>query len=203
MSIQYILEIVGTFAFAISGALSVKDQQHQDWFGASFTAFLCSIGGGTMRDVLLGSYPLVWISDITILYAILAGIITTFIFYKYLIGLRRTLFLFDTCGIALFTIVGTEKALHLGVRPEIAAIMGVFTAIMGGVVRDMMNNEIPIIYRKEVYATACLAGAVCYLLLDKAGAERNVAFIAASLVIIMIRILAVKNEWTVPRFFRS
>ena len=156
-----------------------------------------------MRDVLLGSYPLVWISDITILYAILAGIITTFIFYKYLIGLRRTLFLFDTCGIALFTIVGTEKALHLGVRPEIAAIMGVFTAIMGGVVRDMMNNEIPIIYRKEVYATACLAGAVCYLVLDKVGAERNTAFITASLVIIVIRILAVRNEWTVPKFFRS
>ena len=155
-----------------------------------------------MRDVLLGSYPLVWISDITILYAILAGIITTFIFYKYLIGLRTTLFLFDTFGIALFTIVGTEKALHLGVRPEIAAIMGVFTAIMGGVVRDMMNNEIPIIYRKEVYATACLAGAVSYLVLDRAGAERNVAFIAASLVIIAIRILAVRYEWSVPRFFR-
>jgi uncharacterized membrane protein YeiH len=202
MSIQYILEIIGTFAFAISGALSVKDQTHQDWFGASFTAFLCSIGGGTMRDVLLGSYPLVWISDITILYAILAGVLTTFIFYKYLIGLRKTLLLFDTFGIALFTIVGTEKALHLGVRPEIAAIMGVFTAIMGGVVRDMMNNEIPIIYRKEVYATACLAGAVSYLLLDKAGAERHVAFITASLVIIAIRILAVRYEWSVPKFFR-
>lgn len=202
MSIQYILEIIGTFAFAISGALSVKDQKHQDWFGASFTAFLCSIGGGTMRDVLLDSYPLVWISDITILYAIIAGILTTFIFYKYLIGLRRTLFLFDTFGIALFTIVGTEKALHLGVRPEIAAIMGVFTAIMGGVVRDMMNNEIPIIYRKEVYATACLAGAISYLVLDRAGAERNVAFIAASLVIIAIRILAVRYEWSVPKFFR-
>ena len=90
----------------------------------------------------------------------------------------------------------------MGVRPEIAAIMGVFTAIMGGVVRDMMNNEIPIIYRKEVYATACLAGAVSYLVLDRAGAERNVAFIAASLVIIAIRILAVRYEWSVPRFFR-
>jgi uncharacterized membrane protein YeiH len=202
MSIQYILEIIGTFAFAISGALAVKDQKHQDWFGASFTAFISSIGGGTLRDILLDSYPLVWISDITIMYAIMAGILVTFVFYKYLLRLRKTLFLFDTFGIALFTIVGTEKALHLGVRPEIAVIMGVFTATMGGVIRDVMTNEIPIIYRKEVYATACFAGACSYLLLDKLGAGRNVAFISASLVIIIIRILAVRNGWSVPRFFR-
>lgn len=202
MSIQYILEIVGTFAFAISGALAVKDQKHQDWFGATFTAFLSSIGGGTIRDMLLGSYPLVWISDITIMYAIIAGVVVTFVFYKYLIGLRRTLFFFDTWGIALFTIIGTEKALHLGVRPEIASIMGVFTAVMGGVIRDVMTNEIPIIYRKEVYATACLAGSVCYLILNHFGAERNVAFITASLVIIIIRILAVRYHWSVPKFFR-
>jgi uncharacterized membrane protein YeiH len=202
MSIQYILEIIGTFAFAISGALAVKDQTHQDWFGASFTAFISSIGGGTLRDILIDSYPLVWISDITIIYAIMAGILVTFIFYKFLLKLRKTLFLFDTFGIALFTIVGTEKALHLGVRPEIAVIMGVFTATMGGVIRDVMTNEIPIIYRKEVYATACFAGACSYLLLDSIGAGRNVAFITASLVIIAIRILAVRYGWSVPRFFR-
>jgi uncharacterized membrane protein YeiH len=202
MTIQYILEITGTFAFAISGALAVRGQKHQDWFGASFTAFISAIGGGTIRDILLDSYPLVWISDITIIYAIMAGILTTFIFYKYLIGLRKTLFFFDTWGIALFTIVGTEKALHLGVRPEIAAIMGVFSAVMGGVIRDVMTNEIPIIYRKEVYATACLAGACVYLLLDKLGVTRDISFILASLVIIVIRILAVKYHWSVPKFFR-
>lgn len=202
MSIQYILEIIGTCAFAISGALAVKDKENPDWFAASFTAFVSSIGGGTVRDLLLGSYPLVWISDITILYAILVGILLTFIFYKRLIRLRRTLFLFDTCGIALFTIVGTEKALSLGVRPEIAAIMGVFSAVMGGVIRDMMTNDIPIIYQKEVYATACLAGAVSYLVLDSAGVERNTSFILSAAVIIVLRILAVRRKWTVPSFFR-
>lgn len=202
MSIQYILEIIGTFAFAISGALAVKDQKHQDWFGASFTAFISSIGGGTLRDVLLGSYPLVWISDITIIHAIILGIIVTFIFYKFLLRLRKTLFLFDTFGIALFTLVGTEKALNLGVRPEIAVIMGVFTATMGGVIRDVMTNEIPIIYRKEVYATACFTGACVYLVLDSLGIGRNITFIFSALVIIVIRIMAVKYEWSVPRFFR-
>jgi uncharacterized membrane protein YeiH len=202
MGIQYILEIIGTFAFAISGALAVRDKEHEDWFAATFTAFVSSIGGGTTRDLLLGSYPLVWINDITILYAILAGVLATFVFYKYLIGLRKTLFLFDTCGIALFTIVGTEKALNFGVRPEIAAIMGVFSAVMGGVIRDMMTNDIPIIYQKEVYATACLAGACTYLILNSFGTERNTAFIISAGVIILIRVLAVRYHWRVPRFFR-
>lgn len=202
MEIQYWLEISGTFAFAISGALTVKDREYGDWFAACFTAFLSSIGGGTLRDVLLGSYPLVWVQDIKVLYAILAGIFVTFLFYKYLIRLRRTLFLFDTFGIALFTIVGTEKALSLGVRPEIAAIMGVFSAVMGGVIRDVMTNEMPIVYRKEVYATACFAGAVWYLVLDYLGGGRNFAFLSAVAVIIAIRLLAVRYRWTVPHFFR-
>ncbi|PWJ58207.1 putative membrane protein YeiH [Dyadobacter jejuensis] len=202
MKIQYILEIVGTFSFAISGALAVRDQKHQDWFSASFTAFITSIGGGTLRDILLDSYPLVWISDITIIYAVMAGILVTFVFYKYLIGLRKTLFFFDTWGIALFTIVGTEKALHLGVRPEIAAIMGVFSAVMGGVIRDVMTNEIPIIYSREVYATACFTGACTYLMLNGMGVGRYTAFITAAFVIIIIRILAVKYKWRVPAFFR-
>ncbi|WP_025762283.1 trimeric intracellular cation channel family protein [Dyadobacter tibetensis] len=202
MNIQYILEIIGTVSFAISGALAVRDQQHQDWFSASFTAFITSIGGGTMRDILLDSYPLVWISDITIIYAIIVGILATFIFYKYLIGLRKTLFFFDTWGIALFTIVGTEKALHLGVRPEIAAIMGVFSAVMGGVIRDVMTNQMPIIYSREVYATACFTGACTYLFLNWMGAGRNVAFIVAASVIIILRIFAVKYKWSVPVFFR-
>lgn len=202
MGIQYFLEIIGTFAFAVSGALTVKDREYGDWFAACFTAFLSSIGGGTLRDVLLGSYPLVWVKDINFIYAILMGIFVTFLFYRYLLNLKRTLFLFDTFGIALFTIVGTEKALSLGVRPEIAAIMGVFTAVMGGVIRDVMTNEMPIVYRKEVYATACFAGAVCYLVLDHLGAGRNFAFLAAASLIIVVRILAVRYRWAVPRFFR-
>lgn len=202
MGIQYILELVGTLAFSISGTLTVKDREYGDWFAACFTAFLCSIGGGTIRDLLLGSYPLVWIGDINFLYAILVGIIITFLFYKYLLELRRTLFLFDTFGIAFFTIVGTEKALSLGVRPEIAAIMGVFTAVMGGAIRDVMTNDMPIIYRREVYATPCFFGAVFYLLLDYGGATRNFAFLVSAAAIILIRVLAVKYHWTIPKFFR-
>ncbi|HEX8531219.1 MAG TPA: trimeric intracellular cation channel family protein, partial [Cytophagales bacterium] len=179
MTIQYILELAGTFFFALSGALASKPRE-QDWFGAAFIGFITAIGGGSLRDVLLGAYPLVWISDIRFLYAILAGIVAASLLYPVLIKLRRTFFLFDTLGIAFFTILGTEKALRAGVAPEIAAMMGMFTAVMGGVIRDTLTNEVPVIFRKEIYATACLAGAVMYLLLNAIPLPRPASFLVAS-----------------------
>ena len=203
MEIQYISEIIGTGFFAISGALAANDKAQPDWFGASFIGFITAIGGGSLRDILLGSYPLVWVSDINFVYAIIAGVILASIFFKTLIKLRRTFFLFDTLGIALFTIVGTEKAINLGLNPIISAIMGMFSAVMGGVIRDVLTNEIPIIFKKEVYATACLAGAAIYLILDYLGLERNTNFLLSALIIIIIRIIAVKKKLSLPKFTKS
>ncbi len=200
MEIQYVLEILGTGFFAISGALAANDKAQPDWFGASFIGFITAIGGGSLRDILLGEHPLVWVNDIYFVYAIIAGVILASIFFKTLIRLRRTFFLFDTVGIAMFTIVGTEKALSLGVNPMIAAIMGMFSAVMGGVIRDVLTNEIPIIFKKEVYATACLAGASIYLVLDHFGLERNSNFLLSAFVIILIRIVAVKKNLSLPKF---
>ena len=203
MSIQYILELLGTFVFAMSGALAMTEQdKEQDWFGAAFTGFVTAIGGGSLRDVLLGSYPLVWIDDIRILYTVLIGIICTGLFYNWLLKLRRTFLLFDTLGIALFTIVGTEKALSLGVRPEIAAIMGMFTAVMGGVIRDMLTNVVPVLFRKEIYSSACLFGAILYLVMYGLDVERNTSFLVAISFIIVLRLLAVKYNLTLPKFRR-
>lgn len=103
MQLQYIFELLGTYFFAISGALALKGKQ-PDWFAATFTGFITAIGGGTLRDVLLNSYPLVWVSDMAFLYAILLGVITTFVFHKFVSGLKKTLMLFDSLGIAFFTI---------------------------------------------------------------------------------------------------
>jgi uncharacterized membrane protein YeiH len=108
MDLQYPLELIGTFMFAISGALAVRDREH-DIFGAGFTGFITAIGGGTLRDVLLGSYPLVWIGDVYFLYAILAGVFTAFIFPRIMLKLRKTMFLFDTLGIGFFTVLGSRK----------------------------------------------------------------------------------------------
>lgn len=200
MQIQYILELTGTGFFAISGALAANDKAKPDWFGASFIGFITSIGGGSLRDILLGSYPLVWVYDINLMYAIITGVILSSVFFKLLINLRKTFFLFDTVGIAMFTIVGTEKALSLNVNPLIAAIMGMFSAVMGGVIRDVLTNEIPIIFKKEIYATACLVGAICYLILDYAGMERNVNFLISAFLIILVRIIAVKYKLSLPKF---
>lgn len=200
MDLQYALELFGTFFFAISGAMAMHDKDH-DWFGAGFTGFITAIGGGSLRDIVLGSYPLVWIKDINFLYAIFLGVLFALFFFTKLVRLKRTFFLFDTLGISFFTILGVEKALSLGVRPEIAAIMGMFTAVMGGVIRDTLANEMPVIFRKEIYATACLAGAVIYLLLDfQTSLDRNVNMLISVAVIIVIRILAVKYNLALPGF---
>jgi uncharacterized membrane protein YeiH len=195
----YPLELLGTFFFAISGALAVQDH-HDDLFGAGFLGFVTAIGGGTLRDMMLGSYPLVWIGNIQFLYAIFAGVLIAYFFSKSLIRLRRTFQFFDTLGISFFTILGVEKALSLGVRPEIAAIMGMFSAIMGGVIRDTLTNETPVLFRKEIYATACLAGAILYLFLFRMGVHRDLNMVVSILLIIAIRLLAVRYRLALPNF---
>jgi uncharacterized membrane protein YeiH len=199
MTFQYPFELLGTFFFAISGALAIQDH-HDDLFGAGFTGFVTAIGGGTLRDIMLGSYPLVWVRDIFFLYAIFAGVIVAYIFFRALTRLKRTFLFFDTLGISFFTVLGVEKALSLGVRPEIAAIMGMFTAIMGGVIRDVLTNETPVLFRKEIYATACLAGAILYLILFQVGLDRNVNLVVSILLIFFIRVLAVKYKLALPNF---
>jgi uncharacterized membrane protein YeiH len=200
-SLQYIFEILGTLFFAISGALAIRDR-NPDLFGATFTGFVTAIGGGTLRDIMLGSYPLVWVSDINFLYAILLGVVLAYLFFKVLIVLRRMFLFFDSLGISFFTILGVEKALSLGMRPEIAAIMGMFSAVMGGVIRDMMTHETPVLFRKEVYATACLAGAVLYLVLYRFHLDRDVNLLLSSAFIFILRFLAVKYKLALPNFGR-
>ncbi|MFZ6664929.1 trimeric intracellular cation channel family protein [Peijinzhouia sedimentorum] len=198
MDIQYIFELCGTFVFAISGALAVQHREH-DLFGAGFTGFITAIGGGSLRDILLGSYPLAWIGDINFLYAILVGVLVTFVFFKMVNKLRRTMFLFDTLGIGFFTVLGVEKALSLGVKPEIAAIMGMFSAVMGGVIRDTLTNEVPILFRKEIYASACLAGAIMYLLFNELGMAREYNLFVSMSIVVAIRLCAVKLKLSLPR----
>ena len=197
MNSQYISELAGTFFFAISGVLATDDKD-RNWFGVAFTGFVTALGGGSLRDVLLGSHPLVWIADINFLYAAIAGIITAFLFFSKLGLLKKTMLLFDMAGIALFTIVGTEKALALGVKPEIAAIMGVFTAVMGGVIRDTLTNKTPIIFDREIYATACLAGAILYLVLYSFDVPRNVNILISSALIMIIRVVAIIFKLQLP-----
>ena len=201
-NLQYIFELLGTFFFAISGSLAIQDD-HDDLFGAGFMGFVTAIGGGTLRDMMLGSYPLVWIGDINFLYAILVGVVTAYFFFRYLVRLPKTFFFFDALGISFFTILGVEKAISLNVRPEIAALMGMFTAVMGGVIRDVLTNETPVLFRKEVYATACLAGATLYLMLYDVGISREANLIISASTIFLIRIIALRYKIVLPSFRRK
>lgn len=199
MELEYALELIGTYFFAISGVVAA-DYKEQNWFGAAFTGFITAIGGGSLRDIILGSYPLVWVGDVYFLYAIILGVFTAFIFYQFVVKLKWTMIFFDMIGIGFFTILGVEKALSLNVRPEIAAMMGMFSAVMGGVIRDTLTNATPIIFRKEIYATACLAGAICYLLINSyIDISRNTNLLISSGLIILIRILAIKFHITLPK----
>ena len=201
LSPQYFFDIAGTLAFAISGALAVQTEDH-DLFSAMFTSFLTALGGGTLRDLLLGVHPLVWIGDVTFIYITVAGALLAFVFYHQLKKLQRTLVLFDSLGISFFTLVGVEKALSLNFRPEVAIIMGVFSAVMGGVIRDTMTNVTPIIFKRTLYASACLIGGLLYVILDKIGLDRTLNFTISFLVIFGLRQLSLKYHLGLPAFNR-
>ena len=203
MHIPYYIDLFAFTMFAISGALAVEDKISEgmsyDLFSVSFIAFLTSIGGGTVRDIVLGKLPVTWTTDGNFLLCIGLGIFIAVLFKKKLIYLRRTFFLFDTIGMGLYTILATQKAIDAGVSLPAAVIIGMFSSVMGGVIRDMMINETPLIFRKEIYATACLAGAFLFVLLIKVGVPNAFAAWAGMITIIMIRIIAVKYQISLPK----
>ena len=186
------LDIIGTLVFAISGAMAAASKK-LDLFGAAFIAFVTAVGGGTIRDLLLGVAPVGWMRDTTYIYIILAGVAITFLFMKWVRKLRKTLFLFDTIGIAVFTILGLSKALILEVAPIIAVMMGMFSAVLGGVIRDILINEIPLIFRKEIYAMACIAGGTLFILLQGVVPfEWNVILTIFSIIAIRVTVIKFK-----------
>lgn len=197
MGIIDIIDLLGTMAFAVSGALAAYDKR-LDGFGICIIAFVTAAGGGTIRDVLLGVNPVSWMNNMTLVYTILGSIIITFLFRKKLLQLRKTLFLFDSIGIGLYTVVGVETGIDHGLHPFICITLGCITACFGGVIRDILVNEIPVIFRKNIYATACIAGGIVYFILVAISVPRVVLFPAAAGSVILIRILAVTYKWQLP-----
>ncbi|MEZ4847531.1 MAG: trimeric intracellular cation channel family protein [Bacteroidia bacterium] len=193
----YTIDLIGTFVFAISGALAGSGKK-LDIFGATFLAFVTAVGGGTVRDLLIGSLPVGWIQDINYLIAILAGVVCTYFFKRYILPLKKTLFIFDTIGIGVFTILGMNKALGLGIHPVMAIMMGMVSAVVGGVIRDTLTNEIPLIFRQEIYATACIAGGISFWLVGFVSPFPVVNVGITILVIIAIRVLAIRYRWSLP-----
>ena len=199
MQLPYYIDLIGTLVFAVSGALAASDKNmYRDIFGVTFTGFVTAVGGGTLRDMILGVRP-TWVVDGNYLIAITLGVIIAISFKYYILKYRRTFFLFDTLGIALYTVVGVQKALFYDVSPLAAIIMGMFSAVMGGVIRDTLINEVPLIFKKEIYATACLSGAAVFVLLKLLNVDDNMNSFISVAVIILIRTISVKYQLTLPK----
>ncbi|MCG8578355.1 MAG: trimeric intracellular cation channel family protein [Bacteroidales bacterium] len=191
------LDYIGTMVFAISGTLTAA-QKRLDIFGAIFIGFVTAIGGGTVRDVMLGNLPVSWIQSYDYFFVIMAGVLITVVFKKLVLKLRNTLFLFDTIGIGVFTVIGLEKALAFGISAPIAVIMGLSSAVVGGIIRDTLTNEVPLIFHKEIYATACITGAVVYLVLYNLQVPSVICESITVITIIGIRLWAVRYNITMP-----
>ena len=199
-SIFNILDLLGTIAFAISGALSAMNRR-LDLFGIFIIAFVTAIGGGTVRDVLIGSTPVNWMENIIYIYLI--GLVTIFsiVFRNKLNYLKKSLFLFDTIGLGVFTISGVEMGVQNDLNPIISIALGAMTGTFGGVIRDILCNEIPVIFREEIYATACLVGGLAFVALHSFGVSTDIIYIATSLTVISIRLVVVKYHISLPSFY--
>jgi uncharacterized membrane protein YeiH len=196
------IDILGTIAFAISGVLVAMDKK-LDLFGVFIIAFVTAVGGGTLRDMLIGNTPVVWMSESIYTFTILGAVIFAILFRERLRYLRKSLFLFDTIGIGLYTMVGIDKGLQAGLIPIMCIALGTITASFGGVIRDILCNEIPVIFRKEIYATACILGGGSYFLIRRLPIIEEYAFVASILVVIGIRLLAVRFKIALPNIYRK
>ena len=199
INISSVIEIAGTVAFAISGSFSAM-QKRLDVFGVLIMGFVTAIGGGTIRDVLIGDTPVAWMRDYQLLLIILGTVIATILFKKYIKTLKTTLFLFDALGLGLFTIIGTQKGINAGLNPGICVALGTITDCFGGVIRDILLNDIPLIFRKEIYATACILGGTLYVLLI-GHMDADLVRIVAVVVVCATRIVAVRYKLSLPKFY--
>jgi uncharacterized membrane protein YeiH len=198
MNLIVLLDYIGTFVFAISGTLTAANKR-LDVFGATAIGFVTAVGGGTVRDMMLGHLPVSWIRSIDYFLIIIGGVLVTILFKKQVMKLRKTLFLFDTIGIAVFTLLGLKMALMFNVDAPMALILGLVSAVVGGVIRDTLCNEVPLIFHREIYATACLAGGLIYLMLDTFHIPEVISESVTVVTIITIRILAVRLNIALPR----
>ncbi|WP_346694131.1 trimeric intracellular cation channel family protein [uncultured Alistipes sp.] len=196
MSVYFILEMLGTLAFAISG-IRLASAKRFDWFGAYVVGFTTAIGGGTLRDVMLSMTPF-WMLDSIYLVVTAVALGIVIVLGRYLIRLNNTFFIFDAIGLGLFTVVGIEKTLAAGFPLWVAVIMGTLTGAAGGVLRDILINEEPLIFRKEIYALACVFGGVVFWACEQVGITGAVLQITTAAAVIALRIVAVHYGLKLP-----
>ncbi len=194
----YILDLIGTAAFAASGAwLGVR--RHMDLFGVLVLGMVTAVGGGTLRDLLLGDTPTFSLQNETYLYVAIVASLIVFLNRKRFNLVEKPLLYLDAVGLGLFVVIGTTKALDFKLGYLGAVLMGVMTGTAGGVMRDVLANQIPLILRREIYASACLAGGVLLVVLESFDVARPIAALLAAASVITIRLLAISYNWSLPK----
>lgn len=191
-----VIEFLGTIAFAISG-IRLASAKRFDWFGALVVGYVTAIGGGTLRDILIGVPPF-WMQSSLYLWGTLLAFVIVVFFRKYLVHLHNTIFWFDCIGLGLFVVVGYEKTLALDYPVWVCIFMGMVTGIVGGITRDILINEIPIVFTQELYAVACILGGVIFSLLRYFQVDLPITEIVTAVSVVVIRVLATKYRWTLP-----
>jgi uncharacterized membrane protein YeiH len=198
-TLLYVMDLFGVAVFAITGSLAAG-KKHMDLFGVVVLATVTALGGGTLRDLVLGASPVFWISaPIYLLIAVLTAIVTFFLVR--FCGLPLKLLLVaDAFGLAVFTVLGTQKALDMGISHGIAVVMGVMTGVVGGMIRDVLSGEIPLILRREIYATASLCGAITFCFVSATLQNQSIAAVVSVIVTLGLRLSAIRWKMSLPLF---
>lgn len=197
-----IIEIVGTIAFSFAGAFAAM-RKRLDIFGVFIIAFITALGGGTLRDVLIGELPVKWMLDLNSGLIVLLSTIAALVFKNSIKNFRKLLLLFDSFGLGLFTLVGIQTGIALELHPIICITLGTITACFGGVIRDISLNEIPLIFEKDIYATTCIFGGFVFFLSSKIGLKAVPVEILCIVSIVLFRLLAVRNNWQLPTIWKT
>ena len=199
LSFDDFMDVTGTFSFALAGALAGMEKK-LDPFGVLIISFATAIGGGTIRDLLLGNTPVSWLSDLRTVSTILIAYSVAMVFASRLKRLFPLLSFFDALGLGFFTLLGIEKAIDYHLQPGICIALGTITGCFGGVLRDVLLNNVPLVFRKEIYASASIVGGIAFFVLQSF-VNYELAYIAGLVTIICLRLLALKFNWSLPSWY--
>ena len=198
MTLLYALDLLGTVAFAASGAWA-GIRREMDLFGVLMLGLVTATGGGTLRDLLMGDTPPFIFKNETYLWLSIVVSLVVFLAHRRLARLQHPLLYFDAVGLGTFVVIGTGKALEFQMGFIGSVMMGVMTATAGGMMRDLLSNRVPLVLQREVYASACLAGGALLYLLHRTALPHNLSLVLAALTVITIRLLAIRHNWSLPR----
>jgi uncharacterized membrane protein YeiH len=196
----HIIDLLGTFSFAAAGSFAAMEKK-LDPFGVLIIAFATAIGGGTIRDILIGELPVAWLTNTKGSLVILLAAAAALFFGSHLKKMNKMLFLCDAVGLGLFTIIGIEKGIAHNLSAGICIMLGTVTGSFGGVLRDVLLNNLPLIFHKEIYAMASVAGGILFFLLLKSGIADDLAYSVGMVTVVIVRILAVHFKWSLPKFY--